>query len=472
MAAGAQGAERIEDELRRADFLITFLSARSVHSEMVEAEISTARRLAAERDGRPAILPVRLAYHEPFAYPLSAYLNPINWAEWDGDEDTSRLIDELLRAIAGEQLSFSKWSSTHDLNQIGKAPALPQPLPSAQPASLELPEGTMDPQSAFYVLRPSDAIASETIARQGVTITLKGPRQMGKSSLLIRTIDAAARAGKRTVFLDFQLLDRATLTDADLFFRQFCAWLTDELDIPSRVDEHWNTPLSNSQRCTRYMGRYILREINSLLVLAMDEVESIFDTDFRTDFFGMLRSWHNNRATAPTWKHLDLVLVTSTEPYQLIDNLNQSPFNVGEVIELADLSANQVTDLNRRHGSPLGTNDERRLMALLGGHPYLVRRALYLVAAAQLSAADLFAGATDEGGPFGDHLRYHLFRLHEKPELLRGLRQVIQSHTCQDERIFFRLRGAGLVRRDGRTVLPRCQLYADYFQEHLDDLDS
>lgn len=79
----------------------------------------------------------------------------------------------------------------------------------------------------------------------------------------------------------------------------------------------------------------------------MDEVEVVFDTKFRSDFFGMLRSWHNNWAATPIWKPLDLVLVTSTEPYQLIEDLNQSPFNVGQVIELVDFDGDQVTDLNR-----------------------------------------------------------------------------------------------------------------------------
>jgi AAA-like domain len=215
------------------------------------------------------------------------------------------------------------------------------------------------------------------------------------------------------------------------------------------------------------VGGYLLKELDSPLVLAMDEVESIFETEFRSDFFGMLRSWHNSRATRPVWKQLDLALVTSTEPYQLIENLNQSPFNVGQVIELMDFDAEQVADLNRRHRAPLDTDMERQLMALLDGHPYLVRRALYLIASERISVADLFAKATDDRGPFGDHLRYHLFRLHDKPDLIQGLLQVLRHGTCQDERIFFRLRGAGLVRREGRAVLPRCRLYGDYFQEHL-----
>jgi hypothetical protein len=324
----------------------------------------------------------------------------------------------------------------------------------------------MDPQSQFYVVRASDEVALDAIKRQGVTITIKGPRQMGKSSLLSRTIDAAVEAGKQAAFLDFQLIDRTSLLNADNFFRFFCTWLSDELGGTTPLDEHLTSPLGNNQRTTRYVGK-LLKELSRPLVLAMDEVEMIFEADFRSDFFGMLRSWHNNRRVGSIWKQLDLVLVTSTEPYQLIENLNQSPFNVGEVIELEDFTPEQVADLNRRHASPLNSDEVRRLMALLGGHPYMVRRALYMLATQRITISDLFSNATSDHGPFGDHLRNQLFRLHDKDQLIQGLREVIRYSTCQDELVFFRLRGAGLVRREGRTALPRCQLYANYFREHL-----
>jgi hypothetical protein len=467
MLVGTVWAEHIEAELRRADVLIALLSARSVHSEMVEAEIAAAHHLSRAQGGRPAILPVRVAYREPFQYPLNAYLDHLNWVMWDELADTPRLLDELKSAIAGRALPRHGSPSGRRLLQISEATPLPSPFPAAQPATLELPEGTMDPQSAFYVVRRSDEIALETIGRQGVTITMKGPRQMGKSSLLLRTMAAATTGGKRVAFLDFQLFERAALAHADRFFRQFCALLTHKLKMEERVEEYWSLDLGNSQCCTLYVSDYLLQESSRPLVLAMDEVESIFDTDFRSDFFSMLRSWHNSRAFEPIWKQIDLMLVTSTEPYQLIENLNQSPFNVGEVIDLADFTPEQVADLNRRHSAPFAPHEEQRLLALLGGHPYLVRRALYLVASRRLTAVDLFATATADRGPFGDHLRYHLFRLHDKPALVEGLLQAIHQGACPDERVFFRLRGAGLVRREGGAVLPRCQLYADYFRERL-----
>ncbi|MBX0331360.1 AAA-like domain-containing protein [Oscillochloris sp. ZM17-4] len=469
MPVGTRWAERIDAELRQADVFISFLSFHSVHSEMVASEIIRAHHFAALQGGRPAILPIRLAYREPFPNPLNVYLDPINWAFWENPTDTGSLITELKAAISGQPLAIASNEMKAQIVELSLSPLIQPPTPSAQPIRLEQPEGTMDPQSVFYVVRPADAIALEAITRQGETISIKAPRQMGKSSLLQRIIDAAWASGKVVAFLDFQEFDKTVLSDPDIFFSQFCAWLTDALELENRIDQYWTSPLGNIKRCTNYVERHLLKQVGKPLVIAMDEVERLFETEFRDDFFGMLRSWHNKRKVGNVWKNLDLVLVTSTEPYQLIASLNQSPFNVGEVIDLADFSYEQVAELNRRHDSPLNSSDESRLMDLLSGHPYLTRRALYLIASNRITCTDLFAHAADDQGPFGDHLRHYLFRLNLRTDLITAMREILRLHICPDEQLFFRLRGAGLVRREGSTVVPRCQLYANYFKERLDD---
>ena len=470
MTVGTRWAERIEAEICQSDFLITFLSTHSVHSEMVRGEIETAHHLF-KAQGKPIILPIRLGYRDPFAYPLSEYLNGINWAFWNSPADTDRLIGELRQAIAGRPLSIGTEEAKAELANAADpvAAGLPFPFPAAQPLSLEPPEGTMDAESQFYVARSGDGTALTAIRRKGVTITIKAPRQMGKSSLLIRIVDAAMQAEKQVAFLDFQLLDQTTLADADTFFRQFCHEVTNQLELESRVEEYWQQQVSRVQCCTNYFEFYVLKVLKTPLLLAMDEVDRMFDTNFGSDFFSMLRSWHNKRAlpTTKVWKNLDLALVTATEPYHLIANLNQSPFNVGEVITLADFTPEQVAGLNRQHGSPFTSSQERQLMDWLSGHPYLVRKALYLVASGQFTVAELFARAIDDRGPFGDHLRYHLFRINDRQDLLAGLRQVIGQQTCGDQRVLRLLSAAGLVYRDSQTVLPRCRLYAEYFRERL-----
>ena len=108
-----------------------------------------------------------------------------------------------------------------------------------------------------------------------------------------------------------------------------------------------------------------------------------------------------------------------------------------------------------------------RLISLIGGHPYLVRRALYLIASGQTDGETLIRNAPRDDGPFGDHLRRHLFRFRDKPDLRRAMAQILAHHTCSDDLLFFRLRGAGLARRSGLAVVPRYGLYDVYFRERF-----
>lgn len=478
MAVGTYWPEHIENKVRQSDFLITLLSTHSVNSEMVEAEIALAHKIAPVQDGHPAILPVRLDYREAFRYPLSAYLDHIQWAFWSSHTDTPRLISQLMRAIAGGELPIRSTRSKKSLLRTKKSIApvqsllmpLAPPLPVAQPPSLEAPGGTMDPQSRFYVERTSDSRTNKAIKYpHGWTITIKGARQMGKSSLLLRTMASMLELGKQVAFLDFHLFDKDVLSNKKTFYRQFCLRISKNLGLEDRISAYWSEEQSENMSCTDYMSDYILNRLDKPLVLAMDEVDSLLETDFSSDFFSMLRAWCNARSGNPIWKRLDLVLVTSTDPYLLINNPNQSPFNVGQDIELSDFTPEQVADLNDRHGKPLTSEGVEQLLDLIGGHPYLVRKALYWIASQSSPTAEFFSNAATDAGPFGDHLRYLLFRLDQRKELGRGLLQSIQEHKCSDRTARLRLEAAGLVRREKGVVLPRCRLYAEYFQEHLRD---
>ena len=272
--------------------------------------------------------------------------------------------------------------ATPPLSEPLSAVVAPSP-PAAAP--LEQPEGNMRPDSPFYIVRqPADRVAlAEASKPSGVTLTIKGPRQVGKSSLLTRVIDRAIQAGKQVAYLDFQQFDAAARADDDTFFRQFAQWLTDEVGLDGDFDANWATALGTVQRCTRYVERVLLPALGGPLLLAMDEVDSILDCPFRTDFFAMLRVWHNNRAmpNRPIWRQLDMALVTSTEPYELVENLHQSPFNVGE-----ELLRNQIKlgggdpwaygGFHRRNGAAHHLSHGQQsfqIMGSLDGHAELPR---------------------------------------------------------------------------------------------------
>jgi hypothetical protein len=160
-------------------------------------------------------------------------------------------------------------------------------------------------------------------------------------------------------------------------------------------------------------------------------------------------------------------LVISTEPYLLIDDIHQSPFNVGLHLSLTDFDESQVRDLNQRHGSPVAERDLPALMALLNGHPFLTRLALYKMVTERLSWADLRLQAPTESGLFGDHLRHQYWIIYDKPDLTSALKDIILTKCCPDERSLFRLLRAGLIKGSGDVYTCRCDLYKLYFGEKL-----
>ena len=462
LTVGQAWAREIEAHVRDSHFLIVLLTAESSRSEMVRGEIELARHHAATHS-TPQILPVRIAFDGSLPYPLNAYLDLIQYTKWNGPQDTPRLIQELLSSMALGSAAKPRRETMGPISYANLPPPYAAPLP--------VPGGTLDVEDPWYLTRPTDATALAVVRQPGQTLTIKGPRQMGKSSLLMRTVKAGLDIGKKVALLDFQLVDEKTKANADLFFRRFAASIAEQLELPDTVDEVWDDGFSNPQNCTRYVERQILQPLDTACVLAIDETDAIFRTDFSNDFFAMLRSWHSLRANPlrRAWKKLDIVLSTSTEPQFFIERPHESPFNVGVILPLEDFQPDEVLRLNALHPQPLDETALNRLYTLIGGHPYLTRKALYVLGSSPPSYTldELFDDASDDSGPFGDHLRYYLLRLQRKPELISALRHVIDRRGGGDELLIHRLEAAGLVRRDRNHVVVRCDLYARYFRERL-----
>ena len=99
LALGQAWARESKRTFATADFLIVLLTAESSRSEMVRGEIELARQHAATH-ATPHILPVRIQFDGPLPYPLNAYLDAIQYATWKGPQETPRLLQELLAAMA------------------------------------------------------------------------------------------------------------------------------------------------------------------------------------------------------------------------------------------------------------------------------------------------------------------------------------------------------------------------------------
>ena len=339
-----------------------------------------------------------------------------------------------------------------------------------QQFQLEEPEGQIELGSHFYIQRPpieKDCLA--TMLRAGSLIRIKAPRQMGKSSLLSRTLAFAKHKGYQVAHLYFQQADSAIFDDLDLFLQWFCASIASELDLDDNLEPYWQGVLGSKNKCTKYFQRYLLTATEYPLVLGLDEVDLIFQyPKIASDFFGLLRAWHEKAKNEDVWKKLRLVIVHSKEVYIPL-NINQSPFNVGLPIELPELNLSQIADLVQRHQLDWQPTQVKQLMLLTGGHPYLVRQALYQIARGRMNWDTLLQLAPTEGGIYGDHLRRQLGNLKEDPELLEAYKELVQSDRPLqlDSQISFKLRSIGLVKFVGNQVVPMCNLYYQYFQQTM-----
>src|SRR5262249_45378858 len=117
---------------------------------------------------------------------------------------------------------------------------------------------------------------------------------------------------------------------------------------------------------------------------------------------------------------------------------------------------------------PLSDNEIAQLYELLHGQPYLTRKAFYEVKSG-MSTKQLFQKASQDDGPFADHLRNYFLRLLDYPELSAALKLIVKGQDCRDERVIYRLEAAGLVLvpvTSGKTI-PRCRLYEQYFRRLL-----
>ncbi|GEM_PF-639015 len=480
---GEKWTERIDKELEQCDYFLLLLSPKSATSEMVTEEVRRAKELAEKRpQNKPVILPISVNFPINLAlnYDLRGYLNQIQQREWKSPRDTQKILEEILSLLARQDNnSFDKTDKTEDLSiistlQPSNISSVPSteffalPLPVAEP---ELPEGQVDLASKFYVERPPiEERCYKAIVKPGSLIRIKAPRQMGKTSLMARILDEASRGHFLKVSLTFQLADSKIFQDLDKLLQWFCVSISRRLKLSNKLKDYWDDDFSGSKdNCTAYFEEYILREINQPLVLGLDEVDCVFQyPEIAADFFGLLRAWHELAKTTDIWKQLRLVVVHSTEVY-IPMNMNQSPFNVGLPIELSEFSYEQIVDLAKRHGLNWNSSQINQLIDMVGGHPYLVRVALYRIACNDITFDDFLNTAHTESSLYCDHLRRHLWNLEQHQDLAIAMNKVVSNTKAVKLNSIqcFKLLSMGLVKVQGNDVTPRCNLYRRYFSVRL-----
>ncbi|MFN7920275.1 MAG: AAA-like domain-containing protein [Bryobacteraceae bacterium] len=468
---GANWEREIGEQLRQARHFVVLLSEHSILSDAVREEVN--RAYGQMKAGQTRILPLRLSSVLELPYHLALMLNPIQYARWDPANGTDQLCELVHAAILGAELpeKGSEVSATLPPSALGPALEEGAPLPSADLRLIESETGTVPLDSPFYVETALQKdIEAELGLGKGRTIIIKGPRQSGKSSQLLRAHDWATRNGQRSWLFSFQSLDERTFQDLDTLLRELAFRMEDDLGTSLRVGDVWDSARGAKRSFSRFVERAVLSEFAGRQVaLCLDEVDLVFPQPYCSDFFQVFRDWHNRRATHPLpWRNLTMMMAHATDACRWIPGDVSSPFNVPNLRGLTqDFDAEQVAKLNQLYGAPLVSGQIPRLMALVAGQPFLIRQALYTLKKRNCSLEQLETMATRRDSPFADHLGGIRVLLDGDPDLAKAARQVEAAKGCDSESAFQRLLMAGLV--DGetrRTAVIRCDLYRRFLREH------
>jgi DNA-binding SARP family transcriptional activator len=358
----------------------------------------------------------------------------------------------------------------------GKVSQRPAPMPfpseSASLSDMEPVGGAVPLNSSYYIERKADTRFFESLSRGDSIVLLKGPRQVGKTSLLARGLQRARNSGFRVVVTDLQKLSPAQLTSTGSVLLTFAHQLAGALELNISPETVWSQDIAANENFERFLRRYVLGPHSQPLVWALDEVDHLFPCQFSSEIFGLFRSWHNDRALDPDgpWSRLTLAMAYATEAYLFITDLNQSPFNVGTRLTLEDFTESEVAVLNQKYGRPLTTNEERsHFTQLLGGHPYLLRKGFQELVTGDRNLAELEASAPQDNGPFSDHLRRLLFSLRQDAALVHAVKNLLSNESPPSLEAFYRLQSAGVLRGNvPEEAGMRCDLYAHYLGRHLE----
>jgi hypothetical protein len=328
--------------------------------------------------------------------------------------------------------------------------------------------------SASVDRSPYESEAYQEILKPGALIRIKAAQDMGKTWLMERILAQARQKGYQTQALSFDLCDSTIFTDLNKFSQWFCASVAQSLGLPNQLSDRWTDIFGCNYNSTLYFETYLLPAITTPFVLALDKVDLVFEhAAIANDFCALLRGW-NQRATqgdetGTIWKKLRLIIVHSTEVYGALD-INHSPLGgIGLVIKLPEFSLDQVRELAQKYQLDWDDSEVKKLMAIVGGHPYLIQQALSQIAQRKLSLDRLLQTATTDSGVYSDHLRRHLIHLQQQPALAQAFKTLIsvdrplQLDTLQS----FKLESMGLVHLQENQVIPRCELYRQYFRDRL-----
>lgn len=337
--------------------------------------------------------------------------------------------------------------------------------------------GTLRPSVPSYVKRPSDdELLSSSMA--GEFCYVLTPRQMGKSSLMIRTAGRLRDEDVQTVIIDLTEIGTVSI---DEWYQGLITEIKRSLRLQIDVNQWWTEQahLGQPQRFRNFLQDVVLEEIDSQIVIFIDEIDSTLKLDFRDDFFAVIRALYNGRSREPELARLSFVLLGVASPSDLIKDRSRTPFNIGHEINLQEITrpdaAVFVEGLNKVFPNE-GESLFDRIYYWTCGHPYLTQK---LCATVTQSPGEIWSDPkidalvqrtfiTDEArGETNIQFVNDLVTNHpKKASMLKIYRRIYKGEAVSEEKTSPEqsvLKLSGLVKVENGRLVVRNQIYRQAF---------
>ena len=305
--------------------------------------------------------------------------------------------------------------------------------------------GTVQAGGGVYLPRRADDELLEHCRHGDFTYILTS-RQVGKSSIMIRTAERLAADGALPIIVD--LTEFGAQTNAEQWFKGFLFAVQEQAGLTTEASEWWSeqTHHTYAHKFNRYLRDVALVERPERLVIFVDEIDTTLRLDFTDDFFTAIRFLYQHRAADPELTRLSFVLIGVATPGDLIKDSTRTPFNIGHRIDLTDFTIDEAAPLaSHLPVTPaIGREVLQSILQWTGGHPYLTLRAVRSLAEAPLS--EWTAAEVDQ------RVRHLFFRAGaESDSNLQFVRDMLTKKAFDREAV---LRTYGAI-RSGRRVPDR-----------------